>query len=374
MAIHVAHLVESLDVEFGGLSRAVAEISSALTNSGISSSIITFRSSNAQIPTTVPTYRVERRDVAFGIGKLGFWSEPSFLARYVEQHAVDVLHVHGLWRMQSVYAARLAQRTALPIVFSPHGMLSRSALHHSRVTKSLFWRFLEHQHLRDCDRLHVTSEDEELQVKAFLPEAKVVCAPLGVAIPSETSFPPRSRTILFLGRIAPIKNLESLIGAWQEALRTHDMESWRLVIAGPGEAAYLAHLRSLAANVPNVEFSGLVYQEEKELLISSSSALVLPSLSENFGIAAAEALALGTPVICSKGTPWRSAAEAGCGYWVEGSVQALAAAMVSLASLDAAQWSRMCVAAVSYARNHLNIDKNMQKLAAAYADVVNGRQ
>lgn len=375
MSIHVAHLVESMDVEFGGLSRAVADMTTALGSSGISSSIITFASSRSQINASAPIYRVYRRTFGLGTHKLGFWSDPTFLDRFVDEQQIDALHVHGLWRMQSLYAARLADRKGLPVFYSPHGMLSPSALLHSRFTKHVFWRLFQHRFLRTCSGFHVTSRDEQAQVKAVLPSARIVSAPLGVTerLYERRDAPIRSKTLLFIGRVAPIKNLESLIRAWGRAWRSGQLSAWRLLIAGPGDSAYIEHLRALARHVPNVDFLGPCYDADKERLMSSVSAVVLPSFSENFGLVAAEALILGTPIICSKGTPWRSAAEAGCGYWVEGTPQELAVAIVSLASLSETKFSMMSAAAKSYAEENLNMEKNMRTLAAAYSQTVHGR-
>jgi glycosyltransferase involved in cell wall biosynthesis len=60
-----------------------------------------------------------------------------------------------------------------------------------------------------------------------------------------------------------------------------------------------------------------VYGEEKWQLFRKADVFVLPTFSENFGIAIAEALASGTPVITTKGTPWTDLVKYNCGWHTE---------------------------------------------------------
>jgi glycosyltransferase involved in cell wall biosynthesis len=62
-------------------------------------------------------------------------------------------------------------------------------------------------------------------------------------------------------------------------------------------------------------------------LLQSASLFVLPTFSENFGIAVAEALAAGVPVITTKGAPWKELETHRCGWWVDVGAEPLATAM-----------------------------------------------
>ena len=66
-----------------------------------------------------------------------------------------------------------------------------------------------------------------------------------------------------------------------------------------------------------------MYGSEKRNAYLRADLFVLPSLSENFGMAIAEALAAGTPVISTKGTPWRRLESEGAGWWADTSVDGL---------------------------------------------------
>ena len=94
---------------------------------------------------------------------------------------------------------------------------------------------------------------------------------------------------------------------------------WRLRIVGPDNGGYLAQMRALASDLglKRVEFSGAVYGRHKWQVYRDADLFVLPTYSENFGMAVAEALAAGIPAIVSKGAPWEGLETHGAGWWID---------------------------------------------------------
>jgi len=100
--------------------------------------------------------------------------------------------------------------------------------------------------------------------------------------------------LLYLGRAEERKGLRVLLAAF-EALRSEGA-SVRLTVAGADAAA----VRSLLLDVRGIELAGVVAEDEKRRLLEEADLLCAPSLGgESFGIVVAEALAAGTPVVCS---------------------------------------------------------------------------
>jgi glycosyltransferase involved in cell wall biosynthesis len=114
----------------------------------------------------------------------------------------------------------------------------------------------------------------------------------------EFQFDPKSRMIVYLGRLGKRKNVGCLLRAWQRVERSSDCDL-TLVVAGSGPQE--AALRELAArlNLQSVKFLGYVSESEKRRLFSESLLCVLPSKMEGYVTTGLEALASGTPVVGS---------------------------------------------------------------------------
>ena len=115
----------------------------------------------------------------------------------------------------------------------------------------------------------------------------------GHAKPPVIGGPGARLTFLYLGYFRPEKNVKALIGAFRKAAGSRHT----LVLAGVGPDEPV--LRDLAARTPNIHFAGYVSGERKWQLLRDSDFLVLPSLTDPWGLVINEALAVGTAVICS---------------------------------------------------------------------------
>ena len=233
----------------------------------------------------------------------------------------DIMHNHGLWIVGNLYPAWAVEGTRCRLVTSPRGTLSPVALSRSRWIKKLAWWTCQSRVAREAACLHATSESEYEQIRARGLRNPVAIVPNGVDIPEPP--PPSSvqraepRRLLFLGRIHPIKGLDVLLKAWRNVQRKYP--EWELRIVGPDDRGQLKKVQALDRSLgcERTRFDGPRYGREKSEAYDSADLFVLPSRSENFGMAVAEALAHGVPCIVGKGAPWSGLESHGCGWWVE---------------------------------------------------------
>ncbi len=105
------------------------------------------------------------------------------------------------------------------------------------------------------------------------------------------------RFFLFVGRFSPEKNLTRLVEAYASYRRTAGSNAWGLVLAGGGPQEPL--LRQKVEGIPGVVFAGSHRSDQLALYYGLASCLILPSVSETWGLVVNEAMAAGLPVIVS---------------------------------------------------------------------------
>lgn len=306
----VLHVIPSVGPLRGGPSVAVLGMCRALEKEGVECHIVCTNDNGEEIlkvPTGqwtqhdgVQTWFLQRQFAPvktmreFQVGR-GFSPWLTEQARHY-----DLFHIHALFSHLPSVAMAHARRHDIPYVLRPLGILESYSLGRSAWRKRIFLALFDAANIRQASALHFTSQREEL-VSLRPKEVPRWVVPLGVEVPSGCvaegrGVPPR---IVFLSRWDEKKRIDLLI----EALALLKDLAWELVLAGSGEAALSARMHELVRNghlEERVSFPGFVTGEAKWQLLRSADVFVLPSASENFGIAAAEALALGVPVIVSR--------------------------------------------------------------------------
>ncbi len=233
----------------------------------------------------------------------------------------DIVHVHGCWDPQCAWVQKWSQAKGYKVILTPHGMLEPWIMKRNYWIKKLPALMLyQKRAICKADYIHATAESEKENLLLLDYNDKIKVIPNAVNVDSikmKDSWK-RSKTILFLSRIHEKKGLNFLIEA--AAILKKELDGYKIVIAGEGDASYIDILKQMAlqAGVQDIiSFAGGVYGEEKWNLFREADVFVLPTFSENFGIAIAEALASGTPVITTKGTPWVDLVGADCGWYTE---------------------------------------------------------
>jgi len=268
------------------------------------------------------------------------WS-PGF-AREVLASEADILHTHGIWQHPSIVALQWKAQIDRPHVASVHGMLEPWAWHHHAWKKRPIWWLWEKRNLETATLLHATSDQEAEALRDRGLRAPIAIIPHGVDLPPLRSSrdPGDCRTALFLSRIHPKKGLPMLLEAWAKVRPAN----WRLRVVGPDKAGHQAELErrvSVLGLGAVVEFSSPLDGAAKSAAFHQSDLFILPTHSENFGIAVAEAMAHQLPVITTHGAPWEILESERCGWWVPVTVDGIAAALEDATRLDTAELTEM---------------------------------
>ncbi|MBC7879702.1 MAG: glycosyltransferase [Anaerolineae bacterium] len=251
---------------------------------------------------------------------------------------LDLIHNHGLWMQPNLYARLAAKQNKVPLIISPRGMLEPWSIQRARWKKTIAWQSFEKTNLSSAHLFHATSEAEAQSIRALGFKQPIALIPNGVDLPSldldrpqlrqrlEHRFPllRNRRWLLFLSRLHPKKGLPALMQCWSKLAAK--FPDWHLLIAGPDLDGYQPSLQAQVSQLrleDRVTFTGMLRGEDKAAAFSNADLFVLPSFSENFGIAIAEALSYQVPVITTHGTPWKELVTHSCGWWIENSETSL---------------------------------------------------
>lgn len=302
----------SFDPSFGGPAYSVPRLGEALAERGVAVGLWSPDGTALTAPTVASRA---------GLTPLG-----GSLADALERFAApDVIHDNGIWLPHNHQIAQAARTRGIPRVVSLRGMLEPWALQHRRWKKKLAWALYQGRGLRTAALLHATAEIEADNARALGLRGPFCTIANGVDLPvkvARQAGEKTRRTALFLSRVHPKKGVPMLLAAWAK-LRP---AGWGLVIAGPDEDGHSAELAAQIGALSlggEVTLAGPVYGDAKAALFAAADLFVLPTYSENFGIAIAEALAYEIPVLTTHGAPWELLETHRCGWWVEPTEEAI---------------------------------------------------
>lgn len=270
-----------------------------------------------------------------------YWSPPMARALAASIASFDVAHLHAVYLWPILAGARAARAAGVPYVISPRGMLVPELIRRrSRWVKAAWIALVERANLEAAAAVHTTSSVEAAHLARFgwkLP--LVVTIPHGVDDPPPPSDAPLSHDIvaavaqgplvLSFGRLSWEKALERLVDALPQ------VPDARVVMAGDDTDGYAASLvaRARAAGVDGrlIIVARHVAGPDKEALFGAARLFAMTSLSENFGLAAFEAMRRGVPVLTTSAVGMSEIVhESGGGRVVEADAASIAAGMAAM--------------------------------------------
>ncbi|NEQ34447.1 MAG: glycosyltransferase [Leptolyngbya sp. SIO4C5] len=353
------HVIPSISLARGGPSHVVIGVVKALRDRGVDAQIITTNDDGPRLTLSVPlneqvTYegvpvRFFPKQSSYS-SAFKFSAEDTFLfsaemTRWLWQNLrqYDIVETRYLFSYPSAAARLICQLQQIPYTVDPIGQLCPWALAQGQLKKKIYSILIERRNLAKAAAIQCSSRREAQDVCHLKIKSPTFIAPIGVEIPGHRSGAKQAlrklyqlaedtSIILFFSRLHYKKRPDILIQSLSSLAVTE--ASFHLVLAGSGDSGYVDHLKHLVSSLglaDRITFAGFVTGTEKEMLLQGSDIFVLPSFSENFGIAVVEAMAASLPVVITPDVYISgeiAAAEAG--LVVPGEVPQLSEAIASL--------------------------------------------
>lgn len=373
--MNIVALTDSLGESAGGLSHATLNLAT---------SVAAFRQEDHLSILCHEDQEEIDRNVAlpdnFKIVKQPCWRNAIYpvsmgLAAQLDALQPDLVHVRGLWRQGSLVARHWKKRYPdRKLIVQSAGMLEPWARKRNSWLKRLYFSYAESRLFDSCDAVHATSTAEAKNLRMLgIPADKIFIIEEGIFMPPEAQLHRLQlsgpRKLLFLSRIHPKKGIELLL----EALALLRPTQWICQIVGMGEAAYIAALKARikVLNLDSVvEFVGPLYGAQKEHAFQEASAFILPTYSENFGIAVAEAMSWGLPVITTTETPWSVLENPAMGWCVKPELNPVSYALYQLFSKSPQELAVMGKVCRQYVSHRFSWESIGMKMSEQYDQVL----
>jgi glycosyltransferase involved in cell wall biosynthesis len=325
--MRIIHVTEQIDYEWGGLTYVVPRLCRELERRHHE----VYLACLSDLPEPTPFSFVRRfthtllpirRQLGANNSMLGWMRRQALTGN------ITAFHVHGMWRMPTVYPTSVGQEASVPVLFAPHGSLGTAAFRGGSCAKRVFWPMVQRPAMRRATCFHATAESEANEIRSHGFRQPIAVIPNGVDVPARVvGVSKHPRTALCLGRIHPKKAIDVLLHAWQSVEQR--WPDWRLRIVGPDDGGHLPGLQALerSLGLRSVSWEGPLEGRAKLEAYAQASVFVMPTWNENFGLTVAESLAARTPALVSKGAPWSALDRERCGWWIDCGVESFEAGL-----------------------------------------------
>lgn len=319
------------------------------------------------------------------------WHRSKALVRGLAENlrSIDLMHISGFWLHTTYAAASMAHRQGLPYVLRPAGTLEPWSFRRRRLKwlkKAVYFQLISRTLMDRAACLQACSTKEAEGFRKAGYRGPVTIVPNGVdtekyapgdVTEAEVYWPQlKDRLVVtFMSRLSPEKGLDTLIPLWAEFARSAAYRDALLVIAGPDDRGYQRRVTGMIDRHGlgnRVIMPGMLRGREKRALLRRADVFMLPSYSENFGIVVAEALACGTPVVTTTGTPWQELHEVDAGRWVLPTGPDLSQALREVLDLSPSQRAAMGQRGRTLVMRNYTWDAVVRKFETVCRCVLNG--
>lgn len=290
--------------EASGQAQKVQAVSRHLAQRGHRVTVLTARCDGT---ATLPNGEVEVTWVSSSVRYRMCTLNPAVAAFCIRRlRGFDIVHLYGVYDLLGPVVAAFCRRWDIPYVLEPVGMFR--PIVRNIALKRLYRRLFGWPVVRGAARVIATSELERDElITEGIPAPQVVVRRNGVDLPGreavargtfrrEIGLDERAPLVLYLGRLSRKKGLDLLVEAFSGL-----PAGVTLAIIGPDDGdGCVRDLERLRANLGldgRLRLLGPRFRTDRYPAFADADVFVLPSRSENFGNAAAEAVACGVPVV-----------------------------------------------------------------------------
>ncbi len=319
--MRVLHVIQAMSRKFGGPPTVLYDLVKAQNENGLdievaTTNIATPRGGVLDVPTgrsvewcgiKIHYFPVQSSSLLFSVQ----------LRSYLKNNCIkfDIIHIHGLYRFPTTYAAYAARKHGVPYIIRPHGSLDpylyKRSTRGSVLLKRVYERMFDLPNLNHASALHFTAEEERKRVSFLGLRSPSFVIPNGLDWKHYEKLPERGGfrvklginsepVVLFLGRLHFKKGLDLLVQSFD--IVHNQYPEAKLVIVGPDNDNYGVQVRSWVheRRLDNsVQFVGHLDKTDVTQAYVDADVFVLPSYTENFGMTVVEAMACKLPVVIS---------------------------------------------------------------------------
>jgi len=320
---------------YGGPARSIPALCEGMARAGADVTVFTTNangSSRLNVPVGRPLDIDGVRVCYFPLARDLFFYSPA-LASACREHVseFDIVTIDSLFGYAFGAASQACASAKVPYIVPLRGQLLPWALRQKRWKKQLYLSLFGRRYLNGAASLHCTDYTEAKAVSALGLRSPTFIVPNGLDLAHYQKLPargafrkrlgvrPEAFLLLLSGRLHHTKHPDIAIEVLSACQRVP--QGVHLALIGPDEVGLVKTLHAQAKRLSCLErlhITGLLQGTDLLQALVDSDLMLMPSQSENFGMSALEALAVGLPIITSTGVP--------VGHW---GVKAGAGRMVS---------------------------------------------
>ncbi len=218
----------------------------------------------------------------------------------------DLVSIHTFWSYSNKFIYTNCIKYNIPFIITIHGVLNTEALKISNWKKKIALFFFLNNTIKHAKCIQALNLTEYNVIRNLGIKTPIAIIENGISLPDYIitrnvnkeliNTYSGKKTVLYLGRLHPIKGVDRLIHSWMNVNKSNE---WQLIIAGDGDIKYVKSLKRIVLNYKDdsIKFIGHIEGDDKDFCFKNCDFTVLPSLSEAFSMSVLESLSYSKPAL-----------------------------------------------------------------------------